>query len=204
VTRAQAQEIARGNAKFAQALFSPESLSARRNTEAIEVGPNTLMAGRIVEYRPAAPRPFEQVNEEIQRQLARNAASELAHKAGREKLALLEQGKSEKEAGVVFSKPLLLPRNPPQQGVTPDALTRIFRVDAGKLPQFVGASSDRGGFAIYKVVKVVAPPAQEPARLAAAANRIGELQNREVFDAYMATLRNRANIKVNQANLEKK
>ena len=58
------------------------------------------MAGRIVEYKPAALRPFDDVKDEIRRQLVRKAASELAQKAGREKLALLEQGKSDKEAGV--------------------------------------------------------------------------------------------------------
>jgi len=47
VTRTQAQAIAQGSAKFVQALFSPESLQSKRNTEAIEVGPNALMAGRI-------------------------------------------------------------------------------------------------------------------------------------------------------------
>lgn len=204
VTRAQAQEIARGNAKFVQALFSPESISGRRNTEAIEVGPNSLLAGRIVEYKPAAPRPFADVKDEILRQLTRQAASEMAQKAGREKLGLLEQGKSEKDAGLAFSKPLLLARNQPQAGVTPEALTRIFQIDAAKVPQFVGVTGERGGLAIYKVVRVITPPPAEPAKLAAATSRIGELHNREVFDAYVNALRAKANVQVNQANLEKK
>ena len=88
-----------GNAKFVQALFSPESMPAKRNTEAIEIGPNALMAGRIVEYKPAAPRPFDEVKDEIRRQLVRKAAGEIAQKVGREKLALLEQGKSDKDVG---------------------------------------------------------------------------------------------------------
>jgi len=47
------------------------------------------------------------------------------------------------------------------------------------LPQFVGTSADRGGYAIYKVAKVIAPPPAEPAKLTAAASRVSELQNRE-------------------------
>ena len=62
-----------GNPKFVQALFSPDSLQAKRNTEAIEVAPNTLMAGRILEYKPAALRPFDDVKDEIRKQLVRNA-----------------------------------------------------------------------------------------------------------------------------------
>src|SRR6266478_5718951 len=85
ITRSQVQALAMGNAKVAQAVFSPESLQAKRNTEAIEVAPNTLMAARIIEYKPATPRPFDDVKTEIRRQLERRAASELAQAAGKEK-----------------------------------------------------------------------------------------------------------------------
>jgi len=204
VSRAQAQQIALGNAKLVQALFSPESISAKRNTDAIEVGPNALMAARIVEYRPAAPRPFEAVKDEIHRQLARQAAVELAQKSGREKLALLEQGKSDREAGVSFAKPVSLLRNRMQPGFTPDAVTRIFQVDKATLPRYVGATNERGGFSIYRLVKVVTPTDVEPAKLAAAKARIGEMQNREVFDAYVNVLQAKAKVEINQANLDKK
>ncbi len=140
VTRAQAQQIALGSAKLVQALFSPESIAAKRNTEAIEVGNGAMMAARIVEYKPSAVRPFDDVKAEIHRQLVRQAASELAQKAGREKLALLEQGKSDKDVGVAFSKPVTLLRNQPQPGFTNEAITRIFQADTAKLPAYVGTA----------------------------------------------------------------
>ena len=40
--------------------------------------------------------------------------------------------------------------------------------------------------------------------LAAARARIGEMQNRELFDAYVNTLKAKAKVEINQANLEKK
>src|SRR5439155_8142796 len=118
-TRADVQRLALGNPKFVQALFAADSVSAKRNTEAFEVGPNTLMAGRVLDYKPAAPRPFDDVKEEIRRQLVRRDASELAQKAGRDKLALLQQGKTDKEAGVTFGKPVVVTRTQLQPGVTP-------------------------------------------------------------------------------------
>ena len=145
------------------------------------------MAARIVEYKPAAVRPFDDVKDEIRRQLVRQAAAELAQKAGREKLALLEQGKSDKDAGVTFAKPVTLVRNQPQPGFTPEAITRIFQADAAKLPRYVGAAE--------RARRILDLPAREgdrcrrqpmPAKLAAARARIGEMQNREVFDAYVA------------------
>lgn len=203
VTRADAQRTAFGNPKFVQALFSPESITGKRNTDAIEVGANTLMAGRVLDYKPAAPRPFDDVKDEIRRQLAQRAASEMAQNAGREKLALLIAGKSDKEAGVTFGKPVTVMRNQMQPGFSPEALARVFQADAAKLPQYAGAPSERG-FAIYRVLKMTLPPTTDAAKLAAASSRIGELQSREVFDAYVASLKAKADVKVNQANLEKK
>ena len=204
VTRTQAQAIAGGSAKFVQALFSAESLQGKRNTEAIEIGPNVLMAGRIVDYKPATARPFDDVREEIRRQLTRKAASEMAQKAGRDKLALLEQGKSPADAGVSFGKPVALTRNQAQPGFPPDALVRIFQVDPAKVPQYVGAPNERGGFSIYRVEKVIAPPAPDAARLAAANAQIGEQLGRELFAAYIGALKAKTDVKINQANLEKK
>ncbi len=204
-TRGDAQRLAFGNPKFVEALFAPDSVAAKRNTEAFEVGPNTLMAGRVVEYKPAAPRPFDDVKDEIRRQLQRREASEMAQKAGLEKLALLEQGKSDKEAGVTFGKTVSVLRNQMQPGFTPDALGKVFRVDAAKLPQLVGASNERGGFSIYRVQRVMMPPtASDPAKLAGAKARIGDMQSRELFDAYISALKSKADVRINQANLEKK
>ena len=204
VTRAQAQQIALGSAKLVQALFSPESIAAKRNTDAIEVGNGAMMAARLIEYKPSAVRPFEEVQAEIHRQLVRQGASDLAKKAGRDKLALLEQGKSDKEAGVVFSKPVALVRNRPQPGFTPDAVTRIFQLETTKLPAYVGTPGEGGGFSIYRLVKVISPPDADPEKVAAARAKIAEMQNRELFDAYINTLKSKAKVEINQVNLEKK
>ena len=204
VTRAQAQQIALGSGKFVQALFAPESVSAKRNTDAIEVGSGALMAGRVVEYKPAAVRAFDDVKGEIHGQLVRQGAAALAQKAGREKLALLEQGKSAKDAGVTFAKPVSLVRNRAQPGFSNDAITRIFQVDAAKVPAYIGATGDGGGFSIYRLAKVIMPPEADPEKVAAARARIGEMQNRELFDAYVATLKAKAKIEINQKNLDKK
>jgi peptidyl-prolyl cis-trans isomerase D len=204
VTRSQVQQLALGNAKFVQALFAPESIQGKRNTDAIEVGPNALMAGRIVEYKAAAPRPFDEVKDEIRRQLTVRAASELAQKAGREKLALLEAGKSDREAGVTFGKPVALQRGQAQPGFAPDAVNRIFQANAAKLPAYVGAVNDRGGFSIYKVLAVNTPPAGDASKSDLAATRISEQLGRELVNAYLASLKAKSEVKIDQVALEKK
>ena len=201
LTRAQVQALAQNSPKLVQAVFSAESLQAKRNTEALEVAPNTLMAARVIDYKPATTRPFDDVKVEIRRQLERNAASELAQKTAKEKLALLEQGK---DAGLSFGKPVSLTRNQAQPGFPPDALIKIFQANASKLPAYVGAPAERGSFSVYKVTQVVTPPAPDPERLKAFNNRVGDQVGHELFNAYLASLKSKADVKINQANLEKK
>jgi peptidyl-prolyl cis-trans isomerase D len=204
VTRAQVQAIGRGNPKFAAALFSPESIQGKRNTDAIEIAPNTLMAGRIVEYQPAAPRPFDDVKDEIRQQLVRRAAAEMAQKAGLAKLAMLEEGKGDKAADVTFAKPLLVARGQFQAGLSPDVLTRVFQVNPDKLPAYTGGMNERGGYSIVKVTKVVSPSAEDKANLDSAAARLSDQLGREQLGAYLSSLRAKADVKINQANLDKR
>ncbi|MFO1324780.1 MAG: SurA N-terminal domain-containing protein [Burkholderiales bacterium] len=204
ITRSQAQAIGLGNPKFVAALFSPESIQSKRNTEAIEVAPNTLIAGRIVEYKPATPRPFADVKDEIRAQLTRRAASELAQKAGTAKLAQLAEGKSDRDLGLTFGKPQMVGRGQYQAGMPPDVLNRVFGVNPDKLPAYTGAPNERGGFSIVRVLKVVTPSDTDKERVAMASSRLSEQVGREMLTAYLASLKSRADVKINQANLEKK
>lgn len=200
LTRAQVQALGRNKPQFVQAVFSPDSLQAKRNTDAIEIAPNTMMAARVVEYQPAAPRSFDDVKADIRRQLERKAAGELAQKTGSGKLALLEQGK---DAGLAFGKPVTLTRNQVQEGFQPDALTRIFQGDPAKLPAYVGMPGPDGGFIIYKIVRVIAAPAPDAARLASFTTRVGEQLGRELFAANLASLKSKSDVKINQALLDR-
>ncbi len=201
LTRPQIQALGQGNAKFTQAVFSPESLQSKRNTEAIEVGPNMLVAARVVEYKAATPRPLDEVKAQIRKQLELKAASDLALAAGKERLAQLQQGK---DARIVFGKPAAVTRNQVEPGFPADALISIFNVDPAKLPAYVGTPTDGGSFSIYKVTQVTTPPAPDAARVAAFNERIGEQLGREMFNAYLASLKAKADVKINQTNLEKK
>ncbi len=71
-----------GNEKILSALFASDSIKNKRNTEAVEVAPNTLLAARIVDYKEAALQPFEGVKAGIETMLKRKAAQSLAAKEG--------------------------------------------------------------------------------------------------------------------------
>jgi peptidyl-prolyl cis-trans isomerase D len=204
VSRAQVQALAMGNPKFVQALFSPEAVQSKRNSEAMEVAPNTLMAGRIVEYHAPAPRPLAEVSDEIRRILTRREASDMARKIGEEKLAALEQGKTEKDLGVPFGKAVLLTRSQVTPGFTVDALKSIFRLSPTKLPSYTGAINDRGGYSIYKLTKVVEPAAADQSKVNTATGNVSDQLGRELMNAYIASLKSNTEVKIVQENLEKK
>jgi peptidyl-prolyl cis-trans isomerase D len=47
------------NKKLVDALFGDDALKNKRNTEAVEVAPGTLVSARVLEYKPAALQPLE-------------------------------------------------------------------------------------------------------------------------------------------------
>ena len=49
------------NDKLMNLVFSDEVLKEKRNTEAVEVSPNNLVSARVVDYKPSAPRSFDEV-----------------------------------------------------------------------------------------------------------------------------------------------
>jgi hypothetical protein len=104
---------------------------------------------------------------------------------------------------LTFGKPVTLTRNQTQAGIQPDALTRIFQGDPAKLPEYVGMPAPDGSFVIYKIVQVLSAPPPDAARLSTFSARVGEQLGRELFAANLASLKAKADVKINQAALEK-
>src|SRR6185503_17635638 len=54
-----------GHPKVLAALFSKDSIDAKRNTDAIEITPGVLVAARVIEHQPEQQRPLADVKGEI-------------------------------------------------------------------------------------------------------------------------------------------
>ena len=186
--------------KLLAALFSSDSIQQRRNTDAVEVAPGVLVAARVAEHQSEAQRPFEDVKAEVERKLMQREATMLAHKEGAEKLALLVKGS---DAGLQWSAPRMLSRSDPQ-GLPSPALRKIMTADSSRLPVYTGLESGDKGYAIYRVSKVVAGEYKAGAQGSDALAAIDRQAGAEQVDAYIASLRARAKVEINRANLEKK
>lgn len=177
--------------RVVEALFAEDSLKNRRNTQAIEIGPNLLVSARVAEHRPAAVRPLEEVKAAIRQRLERQEAATLARKAGEERVA--ELNKQPSDAG--FSPPMTVSRRA-SQGIPPNALNALLRVPADKLPTFVGAEVDGAGFLIAHVLAAKEAPAQEPAQREAERRALARQMAAADEIAYAEGLRARHKAKV--------
>ncbi len=154
--------------------------TARNNTQAIDVGSNTLIAARVTDYKPAAVPALDAIKDAVRQKVIAVQSNEAAHKDGVAKLAELEKSKA--TAG--FSSPLKVSRND-AQGVPPAALSAIYKADAQKLPAYVGVDLGDDGYAIYRVNSVVAGAPIDPQRLAAAQQQIAQVDAQSEIEAYV-------------------
>ena len=138
------------NLKFLNAIFSPDALEKKRNTEAVEVASNQLISGRVTHYTPARTRPFAEVKDLVrQRWLAVRGAEE-ARKDG---IAKLDAWKA-KPASAVLPESMVVSRDQTQKQPT-QVVDAALRTDASKLPAFSGVDLDALGYAIVKINKVI-------------------------------------------------
>jgi peptidyl-prolyl cis-trans isomerase D len=203
ISRTGAENKLLNSPKLLQAIFADEAVKNKRNTEVIDVGSNTLVAAHVIEYKAAAVKPLEEVRADIVKLLTRQQAAALAAKQGRELLVKLRQATGE---AVAWSAPKLISRENAQstQGFAGPAIGEIFRADGAKLPAYVGYENPQGGFVLVKITRIVDSDAFDAAKRKAAADELRQLVAQEELNAYVASLKLKADVKVEQDRLEKK
>lgn len=187
------------NPRLLAAIFSDEAVKDRRNTEAVEVAPGALVAARVIESKPSSILPFEEVRAELEKGLALREAARLAAEEGRRQLEELRQGKPVK---IAWSAPRLVSRN--DKDVPEPVLRQAFRVDDAKLPVYAGVDSPRGVYVLLRVTRVQEDANIPPEKAKALAEQLRMLQGQEALGAYVASLRQKAGVKIDKEMLEKK
>lgn len=148
------------NRNFLAALFAPEALERKHNTEAIEIGPSQLASGRVVHYAAARTLPLAEVKDKVRAQLVAERAAALAKAEGVAKLAAWRVD----PAGARFGAPLTISRLE-SQSQPAQLIEGALRADGGKLPALIGVDLGAQGYAVVRVNKLVprAPPTPEVA-----------------------------------------
>ncbi len=183
------------NANFLNALFSPDSVEKKRNTEAIEVGPHQLVSGRIVSYTPARTVPLEEIKGLVGEQVARKLANALAHKEGMDKLAAWRANPG---AAALPTQPQVVSREQFRE-LGPSMIRGVLRADASTLPALTGIDLGAAGYAVVSIDKVLPRAAADAARTRQELQQYGRAWTSAESDAYYAMLKERFKVKLKVA-----
>jgi len=145
------------NPKFLAALFSPESVDKKRNTEAVEIAPNTLVSGRVTQYTAARTMPFAEVKDRVRERLVADRSAELARKDGQAKLA----GWKAAPASAKLPAAVVISRTDAQKQ-PPAVVDAALQADPAALPAWVGVDLGNDGYDVVKVNKILPREAPTP------------------------------------------
>jgi peptidyl-prolyl cis-trans isomerase D len=185
------------NPALLQALFSEASLQKQRNTEAIEVAPNTLVSARVVKHQPAATLALTEVKDLVKRGLTQEKAAEMAKSQGEQKLANLKTSAEGLPNAIVLSREKT-------QRQLPQVVEAVLKVDPNKLPAVSGVDLGAQGYAVIRVTKVL-PPEDNQALMKQAQQQFTQLWGAAETLAYLAELKSvmKAEILVAKPTAEK-
>ncbi len=177
------------NARFLKSLFGPNSLRDKRNIAAIEIGPDTLASGRILNATPAGTMSFAQAQDKVRTLFVEQRAEQLAAQAGQVALQQARAGKAQPSWGP--AQPLTLDA----KGVAPALLGAVFSANADKLPRLLGVDLPGQGYAVVSLDSVSTAKA-DPAQLKQQEGAQEQALQQAVTDAYLQSLRRRYGVKV--------
>jgi peptidyl-prolyl cis-trans isomerase D len=186
------------NPKLLERLFGDDAVKNKRNTEAVELVPGTLVSARVVEYKPQSILPFDDAKANITTMLTRKEALALARKDGEAKLKAAQANAD----AVTFGAVKTITRGK-SDGVEPAALKQVMGASAAKLPVVVGTELP-DGYAIYRINKVSQPEKPDPQGREAVKIGLARAQAESDFIAYLAALKVGAKVELRPENLEKK
>ena len=176
------------NDRVAEALFGSECLKEKRNSNAIEVQSNTLVAARVVEYYPEKERALDDVKSIIGEKLRAQKAAEKAFEAGKAKLAELQKSKSLDG----FSDEVWVSRQN-QQGQETSLINAELALETSKLPAYTGATLANGSYAIAYVAAARTHQANE---LRGLARELGSIYGEADRAGYLEALKEAIGTKV--------
>ena len=180
------------SAKLLEALFSTDSITNKRNTDAVDLGQSQLVSARIVKHTPSRTPPLADVRSRVREAVVQQQAAALARKEGEALAAKVKQsGDASLPAAVVVSRsdPQNLPR---------EALLAVLQADASKLPLGLGVDLGSQGYLVARLTKVL-PPEDAGAAAASLSTQYTQAWGNAETAAYYEALKRRHGVKLTAA-----
>lgn len=144
------------NKRFLEALFSADSLENKRNTDAVELAPSNLVAGRVLSYAPAHIQSMDEVGAKLKQLYVAHQSAELAKQQGQAKMA---EWKTKPETAQL---PAAVEVGRDQAKDLPrEVLDAALRAPTNALPAWEGVDLGNAGYAVIKVNRIAQRPAQD-------------------------------------------
>lgn len=185
--------------KLISAVFSDEVLKEKRNTPAEEVSANNMVSARVLEYKPSAPRSFDEVKSGIEAFLKLEQAEKLATEKGVAVLAKLKAGESADDLDWI--PPVTIDRKN-AQGLTESVMNQAFKIDTSKLPAYAGFMNGKSSYTIVQVNRVDNALAGDEEAKKNAEMELESAVAAEYVSAYGKSLKAKSEIVVNRQLLE--
>lgn len=179
------------NTRFLNALFAPDSVEKKRNTEALELAPSRLASGRVTQYTPARTLPFAEVKDKVRERLVLQKATELAKKEGEAKLAAWKA----KPDDAQLSPAMPVTRQDARK-LPPQLVDAVMRADSAALPAFVGVDLLSQGYAVARVNKLLPREAMNADATKGAREQYSAAWTAAESAAYYQVLRDRYKVKI--------
>ena len=170
------------NPKLLAALFGPDALEKKHNTEVIETGSNELVTARVSVHTPARTLPLDEVRAQVKARLLSSRSNEMAKAEGAARLAAWKASPD-----TASLKESLVVSRERGQAINGGLLEALMGADTQTLPAWVGVDLGAQGYAVARVNKVL--PRSEPEAAAAA-------QERTQFSQWLASAETQAYVEL--------
>ena len=192
INRNSTDPVILANNQLMNAIFSDEAILEQRNTEAIEVMPDTLVSARVLEHKDATAQSISIVRDEIVEKLKSQLAADMAIQDGEEKLSRLQAGN---ENIVGWDNEMLISYIQPQ-GLSFETIQAIFKADVSRLPAYAGVVNAQGGYSLIRISTVVEPEMDDEEKRADFRKQLQQMVVQEEMSSYLAGLRERYDVTI--------
>lgn len=184
------------NPRVRQALFGSEVLRDKANSGVIELAPDTMIAVRVQEIKPAHVPALADVKASIHDRLVAERATKAAREAGEAALKGLQDGPAQATAPEGFGQPVTVSRQDPGQTPTPLLETIMGMAPATEAkPGYAGVAMGND-YTVVRLNSVGAGTAFTADQRTMLGSQLGEAWGAAEQEAVIKVLRQQYDVKV--------
>lgn len=190
-------------ANVLEKVFAADSVVDKRNTEAVDIGKNNLVAARISEYQPKKQQDFAEVRDRIVQQLSREAATRLAEAEGQKLLAALQADQPAKQAdgkAIQWEEKRQISRLDlaMEPRTLPAAIAKtVFALPTQKLPVYAATLDAGNAYVLTRLSAVTADAKLGEALQKNLGAQLKRLYGEGQLQDYLSALRHRYAVEIN-------